>query len=561
MLSPRSSLTRSQWPSSPSAQHRSSAAASAPPLSPTGLPSASSSSSSSLVARERDFVVREERKLKGVQLAMVQCAQLTEQMVDLLDALDAKLNSLHTSMTPVHRGTEGLIQAQKSPRFTSAALRPPPRPPLCCPPSSPSLPHSLSPSVSSCLRCVSPDLDLTLSETERVISYVAVATEFDEESTVSSSSLLPPSSPSNSASSPLSPLSVRHISTSPSAFLSWLQSVTAALTYFTQQSQMVHSALYCRRLRELQRRGVAECAAEFERLMAQHSRPLDVARLQWPLSGEVELMPPSILSLLASIAGGMSDCGVTAPFTACLVRERSAAMRATLKKVIKDEGLNPLRDAEEAKAASGAEVPQALESRGGGREEEESRSSLSGSRAPSSASMAPSTPQHSTGAGVASSGGPQLLNSQKAAALTSKEREKAEERRRLELYKKGTHAVIFHVDFLLALLQPERRLLSRLLLPTSLSEEENAEHFNRLFADVCKESLAYLIRKVTTLHPPITSPTRPSSPGPASLSLALLSLSLCAAALRVGGSGGGQGQRLPLSPAATASPPPPPCRR
>ncbi len=94
---------------------------------------------------------------------------------------------------------------------------------------------------------------------------------------------------------------------------------------------------------------MGELEKAFDSLITQHSRPLEVARLHWPLPEGLELMASSIVAQLSAIAGGMSACGVTAPFIASLVRERSACLRATVKKAIKDEGLNPLRDAEEAR--------------------------------------------------------------------------------------------------------------------------------------------------------------------------------------------------------------------
>ena len=368
--------------------------------------------------------------------------------------------------------------------------------------------------MSAALLCGA-DLDVAVGETERLMAYVAVATEFDEPGLTSdyatamgggagggpSAAFAPPSS---SSSSPLSPSSARHVSADPRAFLSWLSSVSAALTYFTQHSQFVNASAYAKRLKELQRRAAVELEREYERLMTQHSRALDISRLQWPLRPDVELMPPSIVSQLAALAGGLSACGVTAPFLACVEKERSAALRATLKRVIKDEALNPLREAEEARRAQGnAESREGGTGGGGdskgGEDREVSRSSLS-SRQQSSIinptalnTAGPSTPQHSALAAAQSS--PVHLVHKGGVQLSVKEREKVEERRRLELYRKRTHSIIFHVDFLIALLQPERTLLHSLLLPTSLSEEENPDDFTRLLSAVCREALAYLVRK------------------------------------------------------------------
>ena len=134
LSSPRPSL------SSPSAASASSGGFPLSPSSSSAVPSSSASSSSSSSSslfpgssaswsvREREYVLREERKLRGVQEAMVRCAELTEAMVDLLDALDRKLHTLEHAMLPVHRGTEGLIAAQKSRRSGGRSRRAAPQP-------------------------------------------------------------------------------------------------------------------------------------------------------------------------------------------------------------------------------------------------------------------------------------------------------------------------------------------------------------------------------------------------------------------------------------------------
>ena len=361
--------------------------------------------------------------------------------------------------------------------------------------------------------CWRADLDVAMGETERVILYVQVATEFDDAASESAAGALgvvvggglgvAGGYSSHSSNSPLSASSGRHVSSDPSGFLQWLSSVCAALLYFTQHPQFVNAAQYARKLRELQRRAAVELEREYERLLTQHCKPLDITRLQWPLRADVELMPASIVQQLAALAGGLSACGATSAFVACVERELSAALRATLKKVIKDEQLNPLRDAEEARRAEGGADGRGRgtgaggESKGGD-EREVSRSSLSSRQQsstvnPTLSAATPSTPAHSTL--TASQASPGQLLHKAGSALSVKERLAVEERRRLELYRKHTHSIIFHVDFFLGLLHPQRALLHRLLLPTSLSEEENPDDFARLLAATCREPLAYLVRK------------------------------------------------------------------
>ena len=59
-------------------------------------------------------MLREEQKLRLLSSSAAQCAQLTGGMLDILAAFELKLKGLQTAMLPVHRGTEQLIQAQKS---------------------------------------------------------------------------------------------------------------------------------------------------------------------------------------------------------------------------------------------------------------------------------------------------------------------------------------------------------------------------------------------------------------------------------------------------------------
>ena len=291
------------------------------------------------------------------------------------------------------------------------------------------------------------------------------------------------SSSSSSPSSPFSPLSSRHIGSNCAAFLSWLQSVTAALSFFGHHAAYRQSAAYVKKLSGLQRRGLQECDRELSSLLQQHSRPLDVTRLGWPVvAQQLELLPPSIARQLAAIAGCMSGCGVTS-FASHIVAARSAALRASVKKAVKEEeGYNPLREQEEAR---GGEARQQQDSK----EREESLSAGSSLHSTSAAApRPPSTPQHLTAASAAAS-------LSLPGSLSVKDRERLEERRRHELYRRRTHAILFHFLYFLSLLQPERELLRALLQDTSLSEEENRDEFARLQADVCRESALYLLRK------------------------------------------------------------------
>ena len=65
-------------------------------------------------ARERDVLLLEEGKVRVVQESMVQCQQLTDTMLAILEQFDRKLRALELSMQPLHRGTVTLINAHKS---------------------------------------------------------------------------------------------------------------------------------------------------------------------------------------------------------------------------------------------------------------------------------------------------------------------------------------------------------------------------------------------------------------------------------------------------------------
>ena len=282
--------------------------------------------------------------------------------------------------------------------------------------------------------------------------------------------------------------------------------MSSALAYFTRHSDYRNAPLYLKKLRELQRRALVECSSEYERLMIAHCRSLEPSRLQWPVSPHLDLMPHAATQSLAAIAAQMSACGMLS-FVSVLVRERSATLRASIKKAIKDEQLNPLRDVEEQRMATEGRAQQQqpiMESKQQEHESETSRSSTSSSSAvhqpqPVSALVvkAPSTPQHSSLA-AASAGSPlgsSALNLQKAAHMSAKEKEKLDERRRHELYRSNTHVIIYHIRLLLGLMGPERELLRRLLAHTTLAEDGNRSEFQRVFADICREAITYLVRK------------------------------------------------------------------
>ena len=360
------------------------------------------------------------------------------------------------------------------------------------------------------------DIESTLSETDKLIAYVAVATELDDEAggpslpspSASNTATSVLSHASSSSASPLNPLSSRHISVDPSRFLSWLAEVSAALAYFNRHSDYRNGSLYVKKLAELQRRGLLECSSEYERLMTQHCRPVDPSRLQWPVSTDIDLMPHAAIQPLAAIAQQLSACGQLS-FVAVLVKERSAALRAAVKRAIKDEQLNPLRDTEEQRAMTDARTQQQSQQPPGEtkqeRESEVSKSSTSRSSAlqqsqpvATPAVKSPGTPQHSSLAAVsaASPYGGSTLNLHKAAAhMSTKEKEKLDERRRHELYRSNTHVVIYHIRLLLGLMGPERELLRRLLARTTLADDSSPTDFQRVFAEVCREAIAYLVRK------------------------------------------------------------------
>ena len=497
---------------------------------PAPVPSLAATAAMS-AARERDISHVEENKVRVVQESMLQCQQLTDTMLGILEQFDRKLKALEVSMQPLHRGTVQLINAHKSRQHPHRHTRQTQQRRSCtaAPMGRSRRGRALTPwslSVRRCgcplcchvglccfvLHCVCSDIESTLSETDKVIAYVAVATELDDDSSgvVLSSASTMPLSPSAASSSPLNPLSSRHLSLDPSSFLSWLAEVSTALDFFSRHSDYRNSALYVKKLRELQRRALVECANEYERLMTQHCRPVDPSRLQWPLSPDLDLMPHAATQPLVAIAQQMSACGLLS-FVGVMVRERSATLRASIKRAIKDEQLNPLRDSEEHKPATDARSQQAGQQQQAAaevkqdREAEVSRSSTSSSSLhrsqPVSAAAvvkSPATPQHASLAAVSAAShfaGSTLNLHGKASHMSAKEKEKLDERRRHELYRSNTHVIIYHIRLLLGLMGPERELLRRLLSHTTLAEDNNRTEFQRVFADICREAIAYLVRK------------------------------------------------------------------
>ena len=80
----------------------------------SAVPPAAAVSAATLAARELELLSVEEAKVRAVQESMVQCQQLTDGMLAILEQFDKKLAALETSMQPLHRGTVQLINAHKS---------------------------------------------------------------------------------------------------------------------------------------------------------------------------------------------------------------------------------------------------------------------------------------------------------------------------------------------------------------------------------------------------------------------------------------------------------------
>ena len=60
------------------------------------------------------MLLAEEAKVRSVQASMAACQQLTDSMLAILEQFDRKLKALETSMQPLHRGTQQLINAHHS---------------------------------------------------------------------------------------------------------------------------------------------------------------------------------------------------------------------------------------------------------------------------------------------------------------------------------------------------------------------------------------------------------------------------------------------------------------
>jgi len=279
------------------------------------------------VAVERAFYLREEQKAAQIRDSMEQCQQVTDKMLGILDAFEDKLRSLESSMLPIHKGTQALNNAHKN-------------------------------------------LDATISETETIIRHYRVATESEDE--IGQHRIN----------------AIDYVS-----YLEWVERIHMSINYFTANKARLqgsgssglsgddgsaHSGgsslpsaqhvsdceRYLKRLRELNRRAMAECEMEFERVLSSHSKnPLDLSRTGWPLPATMAAPTTNDYGATANGSGGSSGGSGIIPFQlvpvlsvrelsaiatrmamagnhtyyGILLTQRSSFLRSTLKKAFHDD--------------------------------------------------------------------------------------------------------------------------------------------------------------------------------------------------------------------------------
>jgi hypothetical protein len=213
--------------------------------------------------------------------------------IAILNEFEEKLVGLETTMLPIHKHTQDLAIAQKSEHL------------LAC---------------FALLTALLPDIDAALAETDKLIHHTNVASEADES------------------------VNQRSITSDYKGYLEWTESVHAAIVYFQNNSQFKNSDKLLKKLvrlhrhhlltdwfcsasqRDLNRKAVSDCEAEFERSTSSSSKPTDLTKVSWPFPptygavsgdgcverptlGGAELIPSSTVSRLARIAQRMQISG------------------------------------------------------------------------------------------------------------------------------------------------------------------------------------------------------------------------------------------------------------